>query len=348
MSPLPDGTDDLRRYSRQVLLPKIGTDGQRRLQSARVLVLGVGALGTALASFMVRAGCGTVRLADRDFIELDNLQRQTLFDESDIAAGLPKAVAAAEKLRRTNSAVTVEPVVADVTAANILELVEGCDLVLDGADNVETRLLLNDASLKLRVPWVYGAAIGMTGATMPFIPGRGPCFRCIVPNQPAPGALPTCETAGILGTAPAVVAALQATEAIKILCGALEDVVAQMRYVDVWAGTVEAIDIRKGSEPCPACDLSRFDFLQGTRGGGSAKMCGRTAVQLDPGVSAGPDFRALSERLAPLGDVSFNAYMLRFRTGEKEIVVFPDGRAIVKGTADEAAARAFYARFVGA
>ncbi len=348
MSPLPDGTDDLRRYSRQVLLPKIGTDGQRRLQSARVLVLGVGALGTALASFMVRAGCGTVRLADRDFIELDNLQRQTLFDESDIAAGLPKAVAAAEKLRRTNSAVTVEPVVADVTAANILELVEGCDLVLDGADNVETRLLLNDASLKLRVPWVYGAAIGMTGATMPFIPGRGPCFRCIVPNQPAPGALPTCETAGILGTAPAVVAALQATEAIKILCGALEDVVSQMRYVDVWAATVEAIDIRKGSEPCPACDLSRFDFLQGTRGGGSAKMCGRTAVQLDPGVSAGPDFRALSERLAPLGDVSFNAYMLRFRTGEKEIVVFPDGRAIVKGTADEAAARAFYARFVGA
>ena len=179
-------------------------------------------------------------------------------------------------------------------------------------------------------------------------PRAGTLFPLHRSQSPAPGALPTCETAGILGTAPAVVAALQATEAIKILCGALEDVVAQMRYVDVWAGTVEAIDIRKGSEPCPACDLSRFDFLQGTRGGGSAKMCGRTAVQLDPGVSAGPDFRALSERLAPLGDVSFNPYMLRFRTGEKEIVVFPDGRAIVKGTADEAAARAFYARFVGA
>jgi adenylyltransferase/sulfurtransferase len=339
--------EDLRRYSRQVLLLKIGTEGQRRLGSSRVLVIGVGALGTSLASLMVRGGCGTVRLVDRDFIELDNLQRQTLFDEQDISAGLPKAVAAAEKLRRANPAVTVEPIVADVTAANILRLIEGCDVVLDGLDNMETRLLLNDACLKLRVPWVYGAAIGMTGATMPFIPGQGPCFRCIVPAQPAPGALPTCETAGILGTVPQLVAAFQATEAIKLLTGHVADMVPQMRYVDAWAGTVEALDIRKGAEKCPACDLSRFEFLQGGQGGGSTKMCGRTAVQVDPGKVAAPDFQALSVRLALLGEVTLNAYMLRFRTGDKEIVLFPDGRAIIKGTGDEAAARALYARFIG-
>lgn len=348
MSTERDDAADLRRYSRQVLLPKIGAEGQRRLGSSRVLVIGVGALGTALASLMVRAGCGTVRLVDRDFIELDNLQRQTLFDEQDISAGLPKAVAAAEKLRRANTTVTVEPVVADVTAANILQLIQGFNLVLDGTDNVETRLLLNDACLKLRVPWVYGAAIGMTGATMPFIPGQGPCFRCIVPSQPAPGALPTCETAGVLGTVPQIVAAFQVTEAIKLLTGHLADMVPQMRYVDAWAGTVEALDIRKGQEPCPACDLSRYEFLEGGQGGGTAKMCGRTAVQVDPGKVAAPDFNALSARLSALGEVSFNAYMLRFRTAEKEIVLFPDGRAIIKGTGDEAAARALYSRFIGA
>jgi molybdopterin-synthase adenylyltransferase len=338
---------DLTRYSRQVILPKIGAEGQKRLAAARALVVGVGALGTALASLLVRAGCGHVRLVDRDFIELDNLQRQTLFDEDDISAGLPKAVAAARKLQRANTSVTVEPVVADVTAANILQLLDGRDVVLDGCDNVETRLLLNDACLKLRVPWVYGAAIGMTGATMPIIPGQGPCFRCIVPSQPAPGALPTCETAGVLGTVPQMVAAFQVTEAIKLLTGHSEDLVTHMRYLDAWAGTVEALEIRKGAEPCPACDLSRFEFLEGARGGASAKMCGRTAVQVDPGKVASPDFNSLSARLSALGEVRFNPYMLRFDVGDKEIVLFPDGRAIIKGTGDEAAARALYARYIG-
>lgn len=348
MSQDGEATGTIRRYSRQVILSKIGQEGQKRLAGARALVMGVGALGSSLASFMVRAGCGTVALVDRDFIELDNLQRQVLFDEEDISAGLPKAVAAAQKLRKANTAVTVEPVVADVTPANILRLMEGCDIVLDGSDNVETRLLLNDASLALRVPWVYGAAIGMTGATMAFLPGQGPCFRCIVPTQPSPGALPTCETAGILGTVPAIVAALQATEAIKLLTGNPADVVRQMRFIDAWAGTVEALDIRKGSEPCPACDLGKLEFLEGGRGGGSAKLCGRSAVQVDPGLVAAPDFKSLSLRLASLGDVSYNAYLLKFRAGEKEIVLFPDGRAIIKGTGDEAAARALYARFIGA
>jgi len=339
---------DLRRYSRQVLLSKIATAGQERLAGSRALVVGVGALGTALASLLVRAGCGHVRLVDRDFIEMDNLQRQTLFDEDDISAGLPKAVAAAAKLSRANTSVTVEPVVADVTPSNILRLLEGCTVALDGTDNVETRLLLNDACLKLSIPWVYGAAIGMTGAIMPIIPGQGPCFRCIVPSQPAPGSLPTCETAGVLGTVPQIVAAFQVTEAIKLLTGHPEDLVTQMRYVDVWAGTVEALEIRKGSEPCPACDLGRFEFLEEAKGGVTAKMCGRTAVQVDPGKVSAPDFGSLSARLSPLGDVKFNSYMLRFSIGDKEIVLFPDGRAIIKGTAEEAVARALYSRYIGA
>ncbi len=348
MSPDRSAEERLRRYSRQVILAKIGADGQTRLAGSRALVIGVGALGSSLASFLVRAGCGTVRMVDRDFIELDNLQRQTLFDEEDISAGLPKAIAAAQKLRRANTQVTVEPIVADVTHANILRLMEGCDVVLDGSDNVETRLLLNDASLKLRVPWVYGAALGMSGATMTFIPGRGPCFRCIVPQQPAPGALPTCETAGILGTVPAIVAALQVTEAIKLLTGARGDVVKQMRFVDAWAGTMEALDIAKGGEPCPACNQARYDFLEGRRAGGSAKLCGRSAVQVDPGPVTAPDFTSLSRRLSSVGEVSYNPYLLKFRTGEKEIVLFADGRAIITGTGDEAAARALYARFIGA
>ena len=343
-----DGEPEILRYSRQTRLPHIGEEGQRKLIASRVLVVGVGALGTTICSLMVRAGCGFVRLVDRDFIELDNLQRQTLFDEGDVAAGLPKAVAAAEKLRRSNSHVTVEPIVADVTPANVLRLVEGCDVVLDGCDNLETRLLLNDACLKLRVPWVYGAAIGTTGATMPFVPGQGrPCFRCIVPSLPAPGALPTCETAGVLGTVPQIVAALQATEAIKILTDNVGELVTHLRHVDVWAGTVEALEIQKGYEPCPACDLSRFEFLEAKAGTVSTKVCGRSAIQVDPGRSAAPDFQALSARLSALGDVRFNSYMLRFQEDSTEIVLFPDGRAIIKGTGDEAAARAIYARFIG-
>ncbi len=340
--------EDLSRYSRQILLPRIGAEGQRRLSGSRALVMGVGALGTALASLLVRAGCGFVRIVDRDFIELDNLQRQTLFDEDDISAGLPKAIAAARKLARANTSVTVDPVVADVTPANILGLIEGCNLVVDGCDNMEARLLLNDACLKTKTPWVYGAAIGMTGATMSFIAGRGPCFRCIVPQQPSPGALPTCETAGVLGTVPQMIASFQVTEAIKILTGNAEDVVPQMRFLDAWAGTVESLDIHKGDDPCPACDLGRYDFLEGAGGGGSTKLCGRMAVQVDPGQAAAPDFKALAGRLASLGDVAFNPYLLKFRAGDREIVLFADGRAIIKGTSDEAAARALYARFIGA
>ena len=339
--------EDLSRYARQVILPRFGVEGQRRLSESRVLVAGAGALGTALASSLVRSGTGFVRLVDRDFIELDNLQRQSLFDEEDIAQALPKAVAAARKLRRANSAVQVEPVVADVTPANVEDLIEGCSLVLDGSDNIELRLLLNDACLKHGVPWIYGAAIGTSGSTLTILPGDGPCFRCLVPTLPAPGSMPTCETAGILGSVPQAVAAMQVTEAIKLLSGHRDQLVRSMRFMDLWDGTLETIDVAKGPGRCPACDEGRYEFLEGARRSGGTKMCGRTAVQVDPGPVSAPDFPSLRERLSSLGEVSFNEYFLKFTSRDFQIALFPDGRAIIKGTGNEAAARALYARYIG-
>ncbi len=269
---------DLTRYSRQILLSEIGVEGQERLLRSRVVVIGVGALGTALASGVVRAGVGYVRLVDRDYIEEHNLQRQALFDEDDIAANLPKAVAASRKLQRVNRQVTVEPVVADVDFHNVEALVADCDLVLDGGDNFEVRMLVNDACLKHRRPWIYGAAIGMYGMTAPFVPGEGPCFRCMVGDLPAPGTTDTCDMVGVLGTVPQLIAALQVTEALKLLTGHCDALCRDLRYVDVWRGIVERIGLAKGEAPCPACDEHRYDFLEGRQGTASAALCGQCVL----------------------------------------------------------------------
>ena len=311
-----------------------------------MLVVGVGALGLPSHLPLVGGGCGFVRLVDRDFIELDNLQRQALFDEQDIAVGLPKAVAAAEKLRRANSDVTVEPVVADVTSANVLSLIQGCDVVLDGCDNFETRLLLNDACLKLHVPWIYGAAIGISGATMTFVPGQGPftvaSFTSSPPRAPCPPAKRP-ESSALSRRS----WQHSRQPMIKLLIGRAGDVVTQMRFVDAWTGTVEAVEIRKG-DASAACNEGTYDFLERTERRQHEdvrprRRAGRSRERLDA-----PDFRLPSKRLSPTWDVSFNEYRLRFRVGDKEIVLFPDGRAIIKGDSDEAAARSLYARFIGA
>jgi adenylyltransferase/sulfurtransferase len=244
-----------------VILPAIGIDGQRRIARARVLVLGIGALGSALSSAMVRAGVGRVRIVDRDSPEIVNLHRQWLYDEHDVAERLPKAEAAARKLRAANGAVTVEPVVTEACAANMESLIDGCDLVLDGCDNFETRLVLNDACLKHGVPWIYGAAVATSGAVMSIMPGEGPCFRCLVPRLPPAGAVPTGATAGILAAVPQLVAALQSVEALKILCGRTSDLVRELRCVDLWAGTMESVEVKKGPGRCPACDEGRWEFL---------------------------------------------------------------------------------------
>lgn len=340
-------SDTAERYSRQVLLPEIGPEGQARLAGSRVLILGLGALGSSLATTLVRAGVGFLRLADRDFIELNNLQRQVLYDEQDIAAGLPKAVAAAQKLRRANGSITVEPCAVDVTAGNIVGLIADCDLILDGSDNFEARALLNDACLKLGKPWVYGAAIGTTGMTMPFLPGGRPCFRCLVPVLPAPGTVPTCDLVGVLGTVPQLVAAWQATEAIKLLSGRPEALCRSLRFLDAWAGTMQQLEVGEGDPRCPACSRRRYEYLEGAGGSTSVKMCGRSAVQVSPGILAAPPLADMANRLSALGKVSCNEHLLRFQTERLEIMLFADGRAIIKGARDEAEARSLYARYIG-
>jgi molybdopterin/thiamine biosynthesis adenylyltransferase len=323
-------------------------DGQRRLASARVLVVGVGALGGSLASSMVRAGVGFVRIVDRDDIEVGNLQRQSLYDEDDVAAGLPKAVTAARKLARANSSVRIEAVTADVSPGNIEALVKDCSLVLDGSDNVEVRLLVNDACLKHSVPWIYGAVIGTSGCTYTILPGEGPCFRCIVSQLPAQGTVPTTETAGVLGMTPQAISALQAAEAIKLLTGHRADLVRGVRFVELWEGSSEELTVAKGPVPCPACDMARYEYLDQSGTPADIKRIGRIAFQLSPFPGRAPDLAALSRRLAGAGKVTCNDYLLRLQTSpDLVLILFADGRMVVRGTEDEEAARAACTRFFG-
>jgi molybdopterin/thiamine biosynthesis adenylyltransferase len=340
----------LDRYSRQTLLPEIGTAGQERLLASSVAVLGCGALGTVIASTVVRAGVGHVRIIDRDYIELNNLQRQILFDEEDIARGLPKAIAAAEKLQKVNSQVQVEPVVADVNPENIERLIGDANLVLDGTDNFEIRFLLNDACVKHGIPWVYGGVLATYGMVRAIIPHQTPCFRCLLAETPVPGSTPTCDTVGVLSPAVNVVASLEVVEGLKILTGKEEELYGPLLYVDVWAGTTERVEVRKRDDPCPVCDLGRFEFLEAREGSYLTSLCGREAVQVNVRGAARVSFPDLAKRLDSVGQVSFNDYMLRFQVDNKrpyELTVFPDGRTIVKGTTDEAVARTLYARYIG-
>ena len=341
---------DLNRYSRQILLSEIGTTGQERLLASSVAVLGCGALGTVIASTMVRAGVGHVRIIDRDYIELNNLQRQILFDEEDIARGLPKAVAAAEKLRKVNSQVKVESVVADVNSENVERLIGDVDLVLDGTDNFEIRFLLNDACVKRGVPWVYGGVLATYGMIRAIIPHQTPCFRCLLAEMPMPGTTPTCDTVGVLSPAVNVIGSLEVVEGLKILMGKEGDLYGPLLYVDVWAGTTERVEVRKRDNPCPACDLGQFEFLEAREGSYLTSLCGREAVQVNVRGETRISFPDLAKRLDSVGQVSFNDYMLRFQVSSKrpyELTVFPDGRTIVKGTTDEAVARTLYARYIG-
>jgi len=342
---------DLERYSKQILFAEIGEERQRRLLQSRVLLCGCGALGTVLAETMVRAGVGHLRIVDRDFVELSNLQRQILFDESDIAERLPKAIAATEKLRRINSAVKVEPVVADVDHTNILQLIQGRDLILDGSDNFELRFLINDASLETGVPWIYAGVIGSHGQTMPIFPGQSACLRCLMDRVPDAGTMETCDTAGVIAPAVQVVASLEAVDAIKILTGQSDKVSRTLTYVDVWEGTYRKLnvgDLRERTD-CPACKRGERIWLSGQQGSRSSVLCGRNAVQISPQHRSSLDFAEFANRLKDAGEVHYNAYLLRLApyNTDYELTVFRDGRAIIKGTDDLVTARAVYSRFVG-
>ncbi len=340
--------DDLERYARQLILREIGVQGQQRLLGSTVAVVGLGALGTNIANGLVRAGVGRLRIIDRDFVELNNLQRQVLFDESDADSGLPKAIAASKKLRGINSKVEIDPVVTDVNPSNIEQLIGDVDLVLDGTDNFEIRFLINDACIKLNIPWIYGGVIATSGMTMTIVPNRTACFRCFVCKRPAPGSTPTCDTVGVLGTAASIIAAMEVTEAIKILTGHDDALRQQLLLLDVWNGVLERISLTKDETPCPACDLKRFDFLEAQEGSWLTVLCGRSAVQVNMRSKVKISFPLLAERLKKVGQVSYNDYMLRFRVESYELSVFPDGRTIIKGCKDPTNARALHAKYIGA
>lgn len=334
------------RYSRQLLFGPIGKAGQQRLKDASVAIIGCGALGSSLANNLCRAGVGRLVIADRDFIELNNLQRQILFDEEDIARRLPKAVAAAEKLRRINSDVTIETLVEDINADGIEALVQDVDLILDATDNFETRYLLNDACIKHQKPWIYSGVIASYGVTMNILPGDTPCLRCVFPEMPLPGTTATCDTAGILNGIVAAITGIASTEALKILLNS-EKISRDMFWMDVWENTSERIELPRQPD-CPACGQHEYEFLEELSGTRSTSLCGRDAVQVRSSRKSDTvDLPALAERLQPVGQVSYNAYLLRFQVDGYEFTVFPDARAIIKGTDDENVARSLYARYVG-
>jgi len=332
----------LERYSRQIRFPGIGEAGQQRLLDARVAVVGCGALGSFQAGALARAGIGFLRIIDRDYVELSNLQRQWLFDQRDVEQGLPKAIAATRKIAAINSDIEAEPSVADLTPSNIDDLLGDVGLILDGTDNFETRYLINDYAVSRGLPWIYGAAVGSYGITMPVLPGTTACLRCVYPDPPA-GAQPTCETAGVLGSITALIASLQVSEALKILCCA--EVSRKITTVDVWSGEIRQLAQPSPDERCPACGRREFPYLNGKRRS-PVSLCGRNAVQIHE-RSRPIDLEDLAARLAPLGVVRSNEFALRFETPPYLLTVFPDGRAIVKGTTDVGVARSLYARYVG-
>ena len=339
---MTQGTD---RYARQVVLRELGPGGQARLRDATALLVGCGALGCTQAQLLARAGVGRLRIADRDFVELDNLQRQLLFDEDDVAMRLPKAEAAARKLRRINSDIAVEGVVVDVVPRNVEALLRDVQVVLDATDNIETRYLVNDSCVKHGVPWVYGGAVGCSGLVMAIRPGVGPCLRCLFPEPPPPGSLATCDVAGVLNTVPAIVASLQVTEALRLLVND-PPAAPYLVAVDLWESAFRRVVVHR--EPaCRCCGQLVFDFLDAAETSTAEKLCGRNAVQLSPAGDVTLSLEDLAKRLAAVGEVSTNGLLLQLRTGAHELIVFPDGRAIIRGTDDPAVARSLYARYIG-
>jgi molybdopterin/thiamine biosynthesis adenylyltransferase len=339
----------LSRYRRQMRFAPLGEDGQRVLLNARVLVCGCGALGSVAADLLVRAGVGFVRVVDRDFLEADNLHRQVLFDERDVADELPKAVAGARRLAQINSEVEIEPVVADVSAANIASLADDVQLIVDGTDNFETRYLLNDYAVARSKPWVFGGCVGAEGQVLAILPGETPCLSCLVPEPPPAEAQPTCETAGVIGPIVSVIASLQSAEALKILSGNLEAVNRRLVTVDLWGNQIRSIGVARQEDPagCRTCVKRDFPWLEGRRGAAAVSLCGRNAVQLAPSSTDGVSLPDLRKKLEPLGAVSGNEFLLRFGAGNYRITVFADGRTIIGGTDDPAVARVVHARYIG-
>ncbi len=332
------------RYSRQILFPGVGVEGQRKLTASRITIVGCGATGSVLASLLARAGVGTIRIIDRDYVEPSNLQRQSLFDEADAAESLPKAIAAARKIAAFNSEIVLEPHVADLTPTNIEALIEGAQLILDGTDNFETRYLINDFAVKNSLPWIYTAAVGSYGVTLNVLPGKTACLACIF-SDPPQGTFETCETAGILNSAVNLVASIAATEAVKLLVEANDCLRHTLLSFDVWRNERAEVAADKPRPDCKVCGEHEFSHLAGA-GRPHITLCGRNSVQIHE-RDRPVDLAEMSQRLKPLGTVRHNDFVLKFWHEPYEMTLFPDGRAIIKGTTDKTIARSLYARYVG-
>ena len=332
------------RFSRQIRFIPFGAEGQQRLGSAAIAIVGCGALGTVQATLLARAGVGTIRLIDRDYVEESNLQRQILYTEADAREGLPKAEAARRALAAANSGIHIEAMVADLTPESAEELLGGISVILDGTDNFETRMLINDFAVRENTPWIYGAAVGSYGIAMPVLPGDSACFRCVYPEAPS-GAQPTCETAGVLAPVTSVVGSIQALEAMKIAAGYRDAIRRKIFTADLWNGPVRETNMPARDAECPCCARREFAYLEGRRRA-PVSLCGRNAVQIHDCMRP-VNLAQLAARLEGLGAVRSNEFALRLDTPEHQITVFPDGRAIVKGTTDVGLARSLYSKYVG-
>ena len=339
---MPPAFDD--RYSRQILFPAIGTEGQHKLFSSRVAIVGCGATGSVLASLLARSGVGFLRIIDRDYVEPSNLQRQSLFDEHDACESLPKAIAAARQIARFNSQISVESRIADLTPENADDLLNNIHLILDGTDNFQTRYLINDFAIKNSIPWIYTAAVGSYAATLNILPGTNACLACIFPDPPA-GIVETCDTSGILNSVVNLIASIAATEALKLLIGADQAVRRTLLSQDLWSNQRAEVAADQPRKGCRACDKRDFAYLNNSART-HVTLCGRDAVQIHERHQT-IDFPAMAARLKSHGSVRHNEYVLKFSREPYELTLFADGRAIIKGTSDPAQARTFYARYIG-
>ncbi|MEQ1905932.1 MAG: ThiF family adenylyltransferase [Pirellulaceae bacterium] len=340
---------ELSRYSRQIRFSPIGIAGQEKLRKGRVLLIGVGALGSVTAEILARAGVGFLKLVDRDFVDVSNLQRQSLFVERDAQAGIPKVVAAAKAIHEINSTVSVESVIADVTPQNIAELASGVDLILDGTDNFEIRFLINDLSVREQIPWIYTGCLGADGQSLNILPGKGPCLRCLMPEGP-PTITDTCDTAGVVGSIVHVMSAIQALEAIKFLSGNESQMTMGMQVVSMWDARSRVVPLDRLFEnsDCATCRQRRFEWLEEGRFTQVVRLCGRNSVQINPAGKQPLELVALEARLRTVAtEVVSNAFLVRFKADGKRVTVFADGRAIIEGTDDFVIAKSIYTRYLG-
>jgi adenylyltransferase/sulfurtransferase len=330
------------RYSRQIILEQIGESGQTLLGEKRVLVVGCGALGSVISDHLARAGVGYLRIIDRDIVDIENLQRQILYNEKDV--GRPKAQAAAEKLKIVNSEIEIEGLVKDLTPKSAEGILEGVDIVLDGTDNLQTRYLINDVCVKNGIPWIYGGAVSTYGMSLNIVPKTTACLTCAFPFMPRVGSLPTCDTVGVINTVPSIIASIETTEALKIILG--KDYSKDLIVYDVWSHDFKRIKIKRNKD-CECCQKENFRFLNAKRSEVTTVLCGRDSVQVTPNVEGKVSLDRLAERLRKSGDVKQSPLHLIFRTDEIDITIFSDGRAIIKGTEDETMAKSIYSKYIG-